>query len=255
MPGIRDGGVWKEFDDIYIKQSGVWRETVQVWQKNAGSWRLIWEPSKEGFTIGDTEIKLKDGPYIVTGTSDITFRSTADFQADVVMWGSGSKARGGYTYGRVNFKKDVYYKIRTNYGGGAGGSGYGGTSGQRGGGYAGLFEGSTSSVSATLTQALLIAGGSGGASGANNNAGGGGGSSGSNGTAGSGGGRGTGGSQTAGGSGGSRSFLSNYSPSTNGGSGSALSGGSGGNGGASYQNAEPFGSGFIYYTGSDGAGG
>lgn len=258
MPGIRDGGIWKEFNSIYVKESGLWKETAQVWQKNAGSWRLIWEPSTASFQIGTDLINdLSDGPFSVSGFGTVTFKALGNFQAEVVMWGSGASSSGGYSYGTVNFLKDYYYLIVVGFGGGSGGNGYGGPVGGNGGGYAGLFEGSTSGVSGAQTQALLIAGGSGGASGFGITGGGGGGSTGINGNIGTGGGLGRYGSRSFGGSGGSAipSGYSNYSPSSSGAPGDALSGGYGGNGGASYQSAEPFGPGFIYYVGSDGAGG
>lgn len=165
MPGIYDNGSWKDIEETYIKENDVWRPTEQIWQKNAGSWRQIWKPYRAIFIVGSNiQVKLKDGPYIINGTTEIDVRAKEDFQAEVVMWGGGGHGHGGYTYGLVNFKKNVLYKIVTNKGGGLGGSSFSFFSpqGASGGGYAALFEGSTTSVSISQTQALLVAGGGGG---------------------------------------------------------------------------------------------
>lgn len=257
MPGIRDGGVWKEFKEIHVKESNTWKKVNQVWQRNAGSWRLIWEPTAGLIDNNGNELEF---PIILSGTSakQLYLTAGADFQAEVVMWGSGAFQTGGYSYGVVQFKKDHKYLLRVNYGGGSGGNGAGGLPGGSGGGYAGLFEGSTTSVSATQTQALLIAGGAGGGSGYGTGAGAGGGGTGTDGFDGGGtynGGKGFKGSQSAGGSGGYRSILANYQTSTVGGNGFALGGGNGGQAGSSYQSAQPYGPGNIIYQGSDGGGG
>ena len=167
MPGIRDDGQWKQIQNIYIKDSSLWKEVIEVYQKYNGSWRLIWTPS-EGFIVSGTneEINLRDGSYSVEGSTffntqkDITLTAIGDFEAEVLMWGEGAGANGGYTSGIVQFKKGFKYKIIAGVGGGLGSTDT--YNGPAGGGYAGLFEGSTSSVSATHTQALLIAGGAGG---------------------------------------------------------------------------------------------
>lgn len=167
MPGIRDDGQWKQIRNMYIKDSSLWKEVIEVYQKYNGSWRLIWTPS-EGFIVSGTneEINLRDGSYSVEGSTffntqkDITLTAIGDFEAQVLMWGEGAGANGGYTSGIVQFKKGFKYKIIAGVGGGLGSTGT--YIGPPGGGYAGLFEGSTSSVSATHTQALLIAGGAGG---------------------------------------------------------------------------------------------
>lgn len=194
MPGIRDDGSWKKIEGIYVKDSSLWKEVIEVHQKHNGSWRLIWTPS-EAFIVSGTneEIKLRDGSYIVSGNQDITLTAVANFEAEVLMWGEGAGAEGGYTKGIVQFKEGFKYRIITGAGGGLASTS--GTIGSRGGGYAGLFEGSTSSVSATHTQALLIAGGAGGRGEGSQIGGDGGGSSGGDG---SGTGFGTGATQTSG---------------------------------------------------------
>lgn len=164
MAGVRVNGVWKNADEIYLKENDVWTPTEQIWQKHAGSWRQIWKPNRAIFIVGSNiEVKLSNGPYIITGFTELDVRAKEDFQAEVVMWGCGAHANGGYTYGLVNFKKDVLYKIVTNKGAGlAGSTRFSFFRGGAGGGYAALFEGSTTSVSIAQTQALLVAGGSGG---------------------------------------------------------------------------------------------
>ena len=195
MPGIREDGVWKELREVHVKTlyvndngtivnypEPIWKEVAEIYQRHNGSWRLIWEPPAKFIISGtSTEINLNDGSYIVSGLNDITLISAGDFEAEVLMWGEGSDdAYGGYSYGIVAFKKGFRYRVVTGYGGGAKNSTY--PNSAKGGGYAGLFEGSESSVSITQTQALLIAGGAGGGGTSTFTGGGGGGSTAGGGT-------------------------------------------------------------------------
>jgi hypothetical protein len=168
------------------------------------------------------------------------------------MWGQGTcSAQGGYSRGTILSSNGNVYTVKLNAGGGQFGTGYGGHGEWPGGGYAGIFNGTTVSQAT----ALLIAGGAGGA-GANNNQGcnrAGGNGGGLNGTAGTtatdsqiGSTGGGGGSQSGGGSGGG----------AGGQSGSALQGGRGGDGQLSgYPNASGGGGGGGGYFGGGGGGG
>jgi hypothetical protein len=76
------------------------------------------------------------------------------------MWGQGTcNATGGFTRGTISVSTGNTYTVKLNAGAGAGGQSFGSTSSDPGGGYAGLFTGSTISQQT----ALLIAGGAGGA--------------------------------------------------------------------------------------------
>ena len=259
MTYIRNSGLWKEFESIYLRNNDSWKEVSKMYERYGASWRLIWQKTLGLLDSSGNELAF---PIILSGTTakELILTSGGDFQAQVVMWGSGAYQSGGYTYGVVQFRKDYKYLLRVNYGGGTGGQGYATPNGGSGGGYAGLFEGSTTSVSATTGQALLIAGGAGGGSGYGTGAGGGGGGTGSNGFDGGGesflaGAKGSGGTQSTGGSGGATGFSGGAVTvaATKGGNGSSLQGGNGGRCGVYWQNGYDGTSVWTYY-GSDGGG-
>lgn len=261
MTYIKDNGSWKEFEDVYLHNGGSWKQIGKIYERYGGSWRLIWKKSVGLLDQNGNELQF---PIILSGSTarELVVTAGGDFQAEVVMWGSGAYQTGGYTYGVVQFRQNYKYLLRINYGGGSGGAGYATPNGGSGGGYAGLFEGSTTSVSATTSQALLIAGGAGGGSGYGTGAGAGGGSTGTNGFDGGGNGtwlagkKGLQGTQTAGGAGGSKGSIGGAITieATSGGTGSALQGGAGGRCGVYWQNGFDGTSVWTYY-GSDGAGG
>lgn len=198
---------------------------------------------------------IMDGPLILDGSNSSTYTITSlrTGSKNVKMWGQGSAtATGGYSKGAVSFTNASTYTVKLNTGGGptSPGSGSGFNQGQPGGGYAGLFNGTTINQS----NAIMIAGGAGGGApsigGSASAVGGhGGGSSGQSGqnspdstigsTAGG------GGSQSSGGSGGN----------AGGSSGSALQGGTGGQGSGSYPNWSGGGGGGGGYYGGGGGGG
>lgn len=168
---------------------------------------------------------------------------------DIKMWGKPtSNQYAGYSEGRVTLNQNQDYRVQTNVGGGAHGTGYGWPSNENGGGYSGIF----SNLSPSQSSAIMMAGGSGGAGfGHGYSVGGsGGGSSGSAGTTSSdsqfGSTGGGGGTQSSGGGGGGGG----------GSAGSALQGGRGGNGSLSgYPNAGGGGGGGGGYYGGGGGGG
>ena len=172
---------------------------------------------------GVTEWSIAErGPLILDGESGTTYtvtpRSTKNY--NVKLWGQGrSTARGGYTIGTVSLTGGQSYTVKLNTGAGSGGSSSGWPGKENGGGYAGLFTG----TSITQGNALLIAGGAGG--------------------------QGTGHSTVSGGNGGASSGGNgSNSPnsqigSTGGGGGTQSSGGGGGGGGGSSGGALQGGSG------------
>jgi hypothetical protein len=261
MAYIRDNGLWKEFESVHLRNNGSWKEISQMYERYGGSWRLIWKKTVGLLDSNGNELQF---PIILSGNTqkELVLTAGGDLQAEVVMWGSGAYQTGGYTYGKVQFKKDFKYLLRINYGGGSGGQGYATPNGGSGGGYAGLFEGTKTSVSAIQSQALLIAGGAGGGSGYGTGAGSGGGTTGTNGFDGGGSGtwlagkKGLSGSQTSGGTGGPKGSIGGAVTieATSGVNGTALQGGSGGRCGVYWQNGFDGTTVWTYY-GSDGAGG
>jgi len=194
------------------------------------------------------------GPLIIDAhnfsTRDFTLIPYQDQSRRIWMWGEGRNGiRAGYSTGSYNFVQNQNYLAQVDTGGGDAGTSYGWVSNSRGGGYAGLFTG----TSASQSNALMIAGGAGGTGfGHGSSPGGtGGGQSGSGGTSSSdtqigstGGGAGT---QSSGGNGG-------------GAGGSAGSGLQGGRGGDGQQNGYPNaggggGGGGGWYGGGGGGGG
>ena len=191
------------------------------------------------------------GPLILDGGTATSYTITPVSTKEYVlkMWGQGKgTARGGYTTGRVSLTGTQTYAVRLNAGGGSAGTSSGWVGREDGGGYAGLFVG----TSITQANALLIAGGAGGqGTGHSTVAGGnGGGSSGGGGSTspdsqiGSSGGG--GGTQSSGGGGGGGG----------GSSGGSLQGGRGGDGQTGgYSNAGGGGGGGGGYFGGGGGGG
>lgn len=167
----------------------------------------------------------------------------------IKMWGKGtSSANGGYAEGSLAFTAAQNYLAQVNVGGGSAGTSYGWVSRENGGGYAGLFSG----TSASRTAAIIMAGGAGGKGFGHGSSGGGdgGGTSGNKGANSSdtqiGSTGGNGGTQSSGGSGGG----------AGGQSGSALQGGRGGDGvQQGYPNAGGGGGGGGGYYGGGGGGG
>jgi len=193
-----------------------------------------------------------DGPLILDGgaASTYTLKCLTAGNKDVRMWGEGgNNSTGGYSTGSVSFTENNTYTVKLNTGRGPAGPSSGWVGNDPGGGYAGLFNG----TSITQGNAIMIAGGGGGTGyGHGSSSGGnGGGASGAGGTSSSdseigstGGGGGTqsnGGSLGNGGSGGS--------------SGSALQGGTGRSGSGSYPNYGGGGGGGGGYYGGGGGGG
>ena len=129
----------------------------------------FWDMEKDGVLIFDP---TNSADYTITSLSN----SRTKFASK--MWGQGScSSEGGHSYGEVPVSSGDQFRLKLNAGRGVA------SNGQHGGGYAGLFEGTTVSQSS----ALLIAGGagSGGSDGTDNcgnDGGDGGGSSGSDGT-------------------------------------------------------------------------
>lgn len=202
---------------------------------------------------------VTNGALILDGGTATTYTITAQRNTSktVKMWGQGKcQSTGGYSTGSVTFTTGNTYTVKLNTGGGDGGSGSGNQGSEPGGGYAGIFNG----TSITQGNAIMIAGGGGGsglAYGCQASGGNGGGNTGGNGTnspdgqfgqtGGSGGTQGGGGGAGTGG-GGTTAGISG---------GSALQGGRGGNGIASPcpNAAGGGGGGGGYYGGGGGAGG
>ena len=192
-----------------------------------------------------------DGPVICDSSVGQTWNVIpySPLSVDVKMWGkSTTNQYAGYTEGRLALAQDNDYRIYTDVGGAAPGTSYGWVTGEKGGGYTGIFNG----LNASQSSAIMIAGGSGG-SGSGHGfmvGGAGGGTSGTAGTdsndtqiGSTGGGPGT---QTGGGSGGG----------AGGNTGSAFQGGSGGAGQTNgYPNAGGGGGGGGGYYGGGGGGG
>ena len=89
-----------------------------------------------------------------TNATNYTITSLSNSRTKFIskMWGQGScSSQGGHSYGEVPLSGGDQFKVQLNAGRGVAGNG------QHGGGYAGLFEGTTVSQSS----ALLIAGGAG----------------------------------------------------------------------------------------------
>lgn len=102
------------------------------------------------------------GAIIIDGTSaaNYTLIPYSDQSRRIWMWGEGrDSVRGGYATGSYNFTANQNYLAQIATGSGDHGDGSGWPSNSRGGGYAGLFTG----TSAEQSGALLIAGGAGGA--------------------------------------------------------------------------------------------
>jgi len=96
-----------------------------------------------------------------SSTYTLTNISTDKTRLAAIMWGQGTcAAQGGYTEGGIPTQFQDTYTIKLNAGGGSAGYSDGGRYAEAGGGYAGLFNGTTASQS----NALLIAGGAGGSS-------------------------------------------------------------------------------------------
>ena len=123
------------------------------------------------FTIGATTYDVGAGDvYNSQSTPEVSATMTKAGSFKVKMWGGGGNTGsglggvGGYSEGTVTFDKDQVFKIRV---GGAGGQGTGGANGGgnadnyhlrgAGGGYTGIFAGSTSHANS-----VMIAGGGGG---------------------------------------------------------------------------------------------
>jgi len=193
-----------------------------------------------------------DGPLILDGgaASEYTLTCLTGGNKDVRMWGEGGDhSTGGYSTGSVAFTLNNTYTVKLNTGGGPAGPSSGWVGSDPGGGYAGLFNG----TSITQGNAIMIAGGGGGTGyGHGHSPGGnGGGASGTAGTSSSdseiGSTGGSAGSQTAGGGVGNGG--------SGGSSGSALQGGTGRDGSGSYSNYGGGGGGGGGYYGGGGGGG
>lgn len=196
-----------------------------------------------------------DGALVLDPSNSTTYTITALGNKTIKnkLWGQGTcNATGGYADGTISASLGNTYTVKLNTGGGSCGTGYGGSGCWPGGGYAGIFNG----TSVNQGNALLIAGGAGGGGanngqGCNRRGGNGGGSSGTSGETcdsseiGSTGGG--GGSQGGGGGGGN----------AGGQSGGGLQGGRGGDGqtGPGGPNASGGGGGGGGYFGGGGGGG
>jgi mucin-19 len=100
---------------------------------------------------------VSDGPLILDAGNATTYTITPLISklVTVKMWGQGGgNCTGGFSTGGLYASTGTTYTVQLNAGRGSGGTGYGWVgNGEPGGGYAGLFIGSTP---------LLIAGGGGG---------------------------------------------------------------------------------------------
>ena len=129
--------------DMYVSPaitSGVTNETVNNW------------------------IFAVHGPLIIDAhsfsTRNFTLIPYQNQNRRIWMWGEGrNSVRAGYSTGTYNFVQNQNYLVQLDTGGGDAGTSYGWVSGSKGGGYAGLFTG----TSASQSSALMIAGGAGGA--------------------------------------------------------------------------------------------
>jgi hypothetical protein len=148
--------------------------------------------------IGDADLQISptvngktywtfatDGALVLDPSNSTTYTITALGNKTIKnkLWGQGTcNATGGYAAGTISASNGNTYTVKLNTGGGACGTGYGSYGCWAGGGYAGIFNG----TSVSQGNALLIAGGAGGGGanagqGCNRYGGGGGGSSGGSG--------------------------------------------------------------------------
>lgn len=112
--------------------------------------KTFWTFKNDGALILD--------PSVSTNYSIVPVNSTRT-RLLTKMWGQGSCSRaGGYSSGAIPIVVGSTYSVRLNAGAGAGGTPVSGGSTSPGGGYAGIFNGTTISQAS----ALLIAGGAGG---------------------------------------------------------------------------------------------
>ena len=103
------------------------------------------------------------GPLIIDAhsfsTRNFTLIPYQNQTRRIWMWGEGrNSVRAGYSTGSYDFVQNQNYLAQVDTGGGDAGTSYGWVSGSKGGGYAGLFTG----TSASQSNALMIAGGAGG---------------------------------------------------------------------------------------------
>jgi len=109
---------------------------------------------------------FKDNGSLILDPSDATTYTLTNISTDktrlaAIMWGQGTcAAQGGYTEGGIPTQFQDTYTIKLNTGGGSAGYSDSGRYAEAGGGYAGIFNGTTVSQ----TNALMIAGGAGGSS-------------------------------------------------------------------------------------------
>jgi hypothetical protein len=107
-----------------------------------------------------------DGALVLDPSNSTTYTITALGNKTIKnkLWGQGTcNATGGYAAGTISASNGNTYTVKLNTGGGACGTGYGGSGCWPGGGYAGIFNG----ASPNQGNAVLIAAGAGGG-GANN---------------------------------------------------------------------------------------
>ena len=129
--------------------------------------------------IGDADLQISpavngkiywtfaaDGALVLDPSNSTTYTITALGNKTIKnkLWGQGTcNATGGYTAGTISASNGNTYTVKLNTGGGSCGTGYGSSGCWPGGGYSGIFNG----TSVNQGNALLIAGGAGGG-GANN---------------------------------------------------------------------------------------
>lgn len=56
MPSyIKDGGVWKQIQQVYVKDAGTWKSCVDVYVKDAGTWKsVLYQPGSQNYTSAGT---------------------------------------------------------------------------------------------------------------------------------------------------------------------------------------------------------
>lgn len=119
-------------------------------------------PAVNGITFWN----FKDNGSLVLDASNATTYTITNISTDknklaAIMWGQGTcAAQGGYTEGGLPTQFQDVYTVKLNAGGGSAGYSDSGRYAESGGGYAGIFDGTTVSQN----NALMIAGGAGGSS-------------------------------------------------------------------------------------------
>jgi len=88
---VKDGGVWRDIENVFVKDGGVWRDIQNVFVKDGGVWREVFTAFSASFTgtfpsIFDTA--LVD---VITSTTSITCNiSSGTLNATATISGSGS---------------------------------------------------------------------------------------------------------------------------------------------------------------------